>query len=120
MSAPRALTFFGGAATATGSMILLEAAGARVLLDAGLFQGNVAQAEEKNRDLPLDPTKVDAILLSGSGLAASGRTPQLVRNGFRGQVYATPATRDCSAVLLANTALALGTHGEASLYQLSD
>ena len=54
MSSPRTLTFFGGAATATGSMILLEAAGARVLLDAGLFQGNVAQADEKNRDLPLD------------------------------------------------------------------
>jgi len=117
MSAPRTLTFFGGAATATGSMILLEAAGARVLLDAGLFQGNVAQADEKNRDLPLDPDKVDAILLSAAGLAASGRAPQLVRHGFHGPVYATPATRDCAAVLLAHTALE--THGD-RLYGLQD
>ena len=119
MSAPRTLTFFGGAATATGSMILLEAAGARVLLDAGLFQGNVAQAQEKNRELPLDPAKVDAILLSAAGLAASGRAPQLVRHGFRGQVYATPATRDCAAVLLANTALVLGDLGD-QLYGIND
>lgn len=119
MSAPRTLTFFGGAATATGSMILLEAAGARVLLDAGLFQGNVAQADEKNRELPLDPDKVDAILLSEAGLAASGRTPLLVRHGFHGPVYATPATRDCAAVLLAHTALELMAHGQ-PLYGLQD
>ena len=119
MSAPRTLTFFGGAATATGSMILLEAAAARVLLDAGLFQGNVAQAEAKNRELPLDPTKVDAILLSAAGLAASGRTPQLVRHGYHGPVYATPATRDCAAVLLANTALAFGAHAD-TLYGIKD
>ncbi|MGH7592338.1 MAG: hypothetical protein ACRELE_00575 [Gemmatimonadales bacterium] len=119
MSAPRTLTFFGGAATATGSMILLEAAGARILLDAGLFQGNVAQSAEKNRDLPLDPAKVDAILLSGAGQAASGRTPQLVRHGFHGPVYATPATRDCAAVLLAETALELETAGQ-QLYRLAD
>lgn len=119
MSAPRTLTFFGGAATATGSMILLEAAGARVLLDAGLFQGNVAQSAEKNRDLPLDPGKVDAILLSDAGLAASGRAPQLVRHGFHGPVYATPATRDCAAILLAETALELETAGQ-QLYGLRD
>lgn len=119
MSAPRTLTFFGGAATATGSMILLEAAGARVLLDAGLFQGNVAQSAEKNRELPLDPAKVDAILLSDAGLAASGRTPQLVRHGFHGPVYATPATRDCAAILLAETALELETTGH-QLYGLPD
>ena len=119
MSAPRTLTFFGGAATATGSMMLLEAAGARVLLDAGLFQGNVAQAEEKNRELPLDPAKVDAILLSSAALAAAGRIPQLVRHGFRGPVYTTPATRDCAAVLLAHAALALSAQGD-TLYGLSD
>ncbi len=119
MSAPRTLTFFGGAATATGSMILLEAAGARVMLDAGLFQGNVAQADEKNRDLPLDPTRIDALLLSQAGLAAAGRAPQLVRHGFRGPIYATPATRDCAAILLADTAIGLGALGQ-QLYGLSD
>ena len=120
MSAPRTLTFFGGAATATGTMMLLEAAGARVLLDAGLFQGDVAQADEKNRDLPLDPRKVDAILLSQAGLACSGRTPQLVRHGYQGPIYATPATRDCAAVLLAEAALELEARGPQALYGLAD
>jgi metallo-beta-lactamase family protein len=119
MSAPRTLTFFGGAATATGSMMLLEAAGARVMLDAGLFRGNLAQAEEKNRELPLDPAKVDALLLSDGGLAAAGRAPQLVRHGFSGPIYATPAARDCAAILLAETALELATRGH-QLYGLPD
>ncbi|HRP06966.1 MAG TPA: MBL fold metallo-hydrolase [Gemmatimonadales bacterium] len=101
----RTLSFFGGAASTTGSMILLEAAGARVLLDAGLFEGDLAEAAAKNRELPLDPTRVDAILLSQAGLAHAGRVPQLVRHGFKGTIYATPATRDLAAVLHTETAL---------------
>jgi metallo-beta-lactamase family protein len=102
----RNLSFFGGAASTTGSMILLEAAGARILLDAGLFEGNLAETAAKNRELPLDPTKVDAILLSQAGLAYAGRVPQLVKHGFAGTIYATPATRDLAAVLHTETALA--------------
>jgi metallo-beta-lactamase family protein len=114
------LTFFGGAATSTGSMILLEAAGARILLDAGLFQGNVATADALNRELPLDPRKVDAILLSQAGLAYCGRTPQLVRHGFDGPIYGTPATRDTAAILFAEAAMELAAnHGE-PLYGLKD
>ncbi len=120
MSAPRTLTFFGGAATATGSMILLEAAGARILLDAGLFQGNVALADAKNRELPLDPKKVDAILLSQAGLAYCGRTPQLVRHGFAGPIYGTPATRDTAAILLAEAAMELAGQEAEALYGLAD
>lgn len=120
MSAPRTLTFFGGAATATGSMMLLEAAGARVLLDAGLFQGNVAQADAKNRDLPLDPKRVDALLLSQAGLTYAGRVPQLVRHGYRGPIYATPGSRDMAAILLADAALDLEARGDQALYGLAD
>lgn len=116
----RNLTFFGGAATATGSMILLEAAGARVLLDAGLFEGNLEETALKNRELPLDPAKVDAILLSQAGLAYAGRVPQLVRHGFSGSVYATPATRDLAAVLHTETALAHEEQGDAPPYTLAD
>lgn len=120
MSAPRTLTFFGGAATPTGSMMLLEAAGARVLLDAGLFEGAVAQADAKNRDLPLDPKRVDALLLSQAGLAYAGRVPQLVRHGYRGPIYATPGARDTAAILLAEAALDFEAAGDASLYGLAD
>jgi metallo-beta-lactamase family protein len=117
MSAPRTLTFFGGAATATGSMMLLEAAGARVLLDAGLFEGNLAQTDAKNRTLPLDPKRVDALLLSQAGLAYAGRAPQLVRHGFRGPIYATPGCRDMAAILLAEAAL---VPDDDALYGLDD
>jgi len=102
----RNLSFFGGAASTTGSMILLEAAGARVLLDAGLFEGDLAETTAKNRELPLDPARVDAIVLSQAGLAYAGRVPQLVRHGFKGTIYATPATRDLAALLHTETALA--------------
>ncbi len=121
MSAPRTLTFFGGAATATGSMILLEAAGAQVLLDAGLFRGNLAQAEAKNRELPLNPEKVDAILLSQAGLAYAGRAPQLVRHGFTGPIFSTLGTHDVAAILLPEAALELEKlSGKSALYNLSD
>lgn len=122
MSAPRTLTFFGGAATATGSMILLEAAGARVLLDAGLFEGDLHLTATKNRDLPLDPAKVDAILLSQAGLTYAGRVPQLVRHGFAGAIHATPATRDLAAVLHTETALTdlSGEQAGEPVYTLAD
>src|SRR5690606_8073177 len=101
MSAPRTLTFYGGAATTTGSMILLEAAGARVLLDAGQFEGDVELADAKNRELPLDPKRLDAVILSQAGLAYAGRTPQLVRNGYSKPIFTTPGTRDLAAIVLA-------------------
>lgn len=91
-----------------------------MLLDAGLFEGNPAEAALKNRDLPLDPTKVDAILLSQAGLAYAGRVPQLVRHGFKGTIYATPATRDLAAVLHTETALAHAAIDGEPPYTLAD
>ncbi len=116
----RNLTFYGGAATTTGSMIRLEAAGARVLLDAGLFEGNLSATAAKNLALPLDPSKLDAILLSQAGLGYAGRVPQLVRHGFRGPVYATPATRDLAAVLHTETALGRFASGGEPMYHIDD
>ncbi len=114
MTAPRTLSFYGGAATATGSMILLEAAGARILLDAGLFEGDLTEVTAKNRALPLDPARVDAVLLSQAGLAYAGRVPLLVRHGFTGPIYGTPGTRDAAAILLAEAAMELEGQGEAA------
>lgn len=118
MSAPRTLTFYGGAATTTGSMILLEAAGARVLLDAGQFEGDVELADAKNRELPLDPKRLDAVILSQAGLAYAGRTPQLVRNGYSKPIYTTPGTRDLAAVVLAEGTICCAE--DQRLYELDD
>jgi metallo-beta-lactamase family protein len=98
------LTFWGAAGQVTGSMHLLEAAGARVLLDGGLFQGHRAQAHDLNTNLLFDARRVDAIILSHAHIDHSGRLPLLVRRGFHGPVYATPATRDLSAVMLLDAA----------------
>jgi len=98
------LTFHGAAGTVTGSLHLLEAAGARVALDAGLFQGPRAQAAALNRDLPFDARRLDAVILSHAHIDHCGRLPLLVRRGFHGPIYTTPATRDLTAVMLADSA----------------
>jgi len=98
------LTFHGAAGQVTGSLHLLEAAGARVALDAGLFQGRRREAAALNRDLPFDPRRLDAVILSHAHIDHAGRLPLLVRHGFHGPIYATPATRDLCAVMLPDAA----------------
>jgi metallo-beta-lactamase family protein len=98
------LTFWGAAGQVTGSMHLLEAAGARILLDAGLFQGRRAEAHDLNARLPFDARRIDGIVLSHAHIDHSGRLPLLVKEGFHGPVYCTSATRDLSAVMLADAA----------------
>ncbi|MEZ4454956.1 MAG: MBL fold metallo-hydrolase [Gemmatimonadales bacterium] len=98
------LTFWGAAGEVTGSMHLLEAAGARFLLDAGLFQGRRVEAARKNAELPFDPRRIDGVILSHAHIDHAGRLPLLVRHGFHGPIYATPATRDLTAVMLPDAA----------------
>ncbi len=98
------LTFHGAAGQVTGSMHLLEAAGARILLDAGLFQGRRAEARELNANLPIDARRIDAVVLSHAHIDHAGRLPLLVNRGFHGPIFATAATRDLSAVMLPDAA----------------
>jgi metallo-beta-lactamase family protein len=126
------LTFWGAAGQVTGSMHLLEAAGGRFLLDAGLFQGHRARSHELNARLPFDPRRVDGVVLSHAHIDHSGRLPLLVRHGFHGPIHATPATRDLCAVMLPDSAHIqekdheyLRRHGKAGpesepLYNLAD
>lgn len=101
---PIRLTFWGAAGQVTGSMHLLEAAGARFLLDGGLFQGHRAEAQALNARLPFDPRRVDGIVLSHAHIDHAGRLPLLVRHGFHGPIHSTPATRDLCAVMLPDAA----------------
>jgi metallo-beta-lactamase family protein len=98
------LTFWGAAGQVTGSMHVLEAAGARICLDAGLFQGRRKETHQLNATLPIDPRRVDAVILSHAHIDHSGRLPLLVSHGFHGPIYATPATRDLCAVMLPDSA----------------
>ena len=94
------ITFYGAAHTTTGSMHLVEANGKRILLDCGLYQGHRKEAFEKNRNLPVDPRTLNAVVLSHAHIDHSGNVPQLVRNGFHGKVYARQATVDLCGVML--------------------
>jgi len=98
------LTFWGAARTVTGSLHLLEWEGGRVLMDCGLYQGRRAEAAHLNASFPVPPTKIDAVLLSHAHIDHSGLLPKLYREGFRGRVYATRATTDLCATMLADSA----------------
>ena len=98
------LTFWGAAGRVTGSMHLLEAAGARTLLDAGLFQGPRKESAELNEHVPFDPRRIDAIVVSHAHIDHVGRLPLLTNRGFHGPIVVTPATRDLCAVMLPDSA----------------
>lgn len=96
--------FHGAAQTVTGSQFLLEVNGRRLLLECGLFQGRRAEAYERNRRFPFDPRRVEAVLLSHAHIDHSGNLPNLVQQGFKGPIYATPATVDLANVMLRDSA----------------
>lgn len=106
MATPRTaqVTFWGAAHTVTGSMHLVETAGKRLLLDCGLYQGRRAEAYERNHHFPFDAARLDAVVLSHAHIDHCGNLPTLVRAGFDGPIYCTPATRDLAAVMLADSA----------------
>jgi metallo-beta-lactamase family protein len=93
------LTFLGAAGSVTGSRYLLEANGARLLVDCGLYQ----EREFRERDwapFPVRPNTIDAILLTHPHLDHCGLLPKLAREGFRGPVYCTSATADIAKIIL--------------------
>lgn len=94
------LFFYGATGTVTGSKYLIRLRGSNVLVDCGLFQG-FKQLRLRNRErLPFDPSTLDAVVLTHAHIDHSGYLPLLVRNGFEGPVYCTPATRDLCGILL--------------------
>lgn len=94
------LTFLGATGTVTGSRYLLDVAGRRVLVDCGLFQG-YKQLRLRNWAVPpFDPRDIDAVVLTHAHLDHSGYLPLLVKRGFRGRIYCTPATFELCRILL--------------------
>ena len=95
------LTFWGAAQTVTGSMHLVEAGGANYLLDCGTYQGRRREARERNANLPFPARSVRAVVLSHAHIDHSGNLPSLVKNGFDGPIWTSPATADlCEPMLL--------------------
>lgn len=98
------LTFRGAAGEVTGSMHQVEVDGRQFLLDCGMAQGRRKEADRKNRNLQVDAAAIDAVLLSHAHIDHSGNLPTLVKNGFHGPIYTTPATIDLCNAMLRDTA----------------
>ena len=98
------LEFVGAARTVTGSKHIVRAAGSTVLLDCGLYQGKRHESIDRNRDIGLPVSELDAVVLSHAHIDHSGALPLLARSGYDGPIFATPATRDLCAVMLEDAA----------------
>lgn len=94
------IRFLGAAGTVTGSRFLVEAGSVRVLVDAGLFQGHKELRLRNRAPLPVSPRSLNAVVLTHAHVDHSGALPLLARQGFRGPVHCTPATRDLAGLLL--------------------
>jgi metallo-beta-lactamase family protein len=98
------LTFLGAAKTVTGSEYLVEAAGSRVLVDCGMFQGDKALRLRNWVEPSFPPAQVEALILTHTHLDHIGRVPRLVKQGFRGTIWCTPPTRELAEILLLDAA----------------
>ncbi|MBN1809322.1 MAG: MBL fold metallo-hydrolase [Planctomycetes bacterium] len=97
------LTFLGAARNVTGSKYLLDTGSSRVLVDCGLYQER--RLKDRNWEaFPVDPSSLDAVLLTHAHLDHSGYLPRLVQHGFRGPVFGTAATNDITEIILKDSA----------------
>ena len=99
------ISFHGAAQTVTGSKHLLHLDnGKKILLDCGMFQGMGQLTDQLNRAFGFDPASVSCVVLSHAHIDHCGLLPKLVKDGFAGPIYCTPATRDLAAILLEDSA----------------
>ncbi len=99
------ITFHGAAQTVTGSKHLIEtASGKKILLECGMFQGHGADTDNLNRHLGFNPHELDAVVVSHAHIDHSGLLPLLVKQGYRGPIFCTPATRDLMEIMLLDSA----------------
>jgi metallo-beta-lactamase family protein len=99
------IAFHGAARTVTGSKHLLTLKnGKKYLLDCGMFQGLGIETNTLNRDWGFEPSEVNVLILSHAHIDHSGLIPKLVKDGFGGPIYCTPATKELSIILLEDSA----------------
>lgn len=99
------IKFCGAAETVTGSKHLLTLEnGRKILLDCGFFQGRGKASHELNETFPFNPKEIDYIILTHAHIDHSGNIPRMIKQGFRGKIFCTPATRDLAFIMLTDSA----------------
>ena len=99
------IAFHGAARTVTGSKHLLTLTnGKKYLLDCGMYQGMGKETDDLNRDFGFNPSEIDHMILSHAHIDHCGLIPKLIKEGYAGKVYATPATKDLATILMADSA----------------
>jgi len=99
------IAFHGAARTVTGSKHLITLSnGKKILLDCGMFQGMGSETNELNKNLGFDPVTVDYMILSHAHIDHCGLVPKLVKDGYKGKIFATPATKDLASILMEDSA----------------
>ncbi|XKE46477.1 MBL fold metallo-hydrolase [Halomonas organivorans] len=98
------ISFHGAAQGVTGSCHLVECAGARILIDCGLYQGGHSLEEENAEPFGFEPADIDALLLTHAHLDHCGRIPLLSRRGFQGEITTTPASRELARLVMLDAA----------------
>lgn len=97
------LTFCSGAGTVTGANFLFETGSKKILVDCGALERERVCDPANLRDFPYDPRSIDALIVTHAHQDHIGRIPKLVRDGFRGVIYSTPATKDLSVLMFADS-----------------
>lgn len=103
MTSPLQLSFHGAARTVTGSCMEFATAHSRILVDCGMFQGSRTLESLNLREFAFDPTAIDAVVLTHAHIDHSGLLPKLVKDGFSGPIWCTPATAELIAAMLADS-----------------
>lgn len=99
------IAFHGAAQTVTGSKHLITLVnGKKILLDCGMFQGMGPQTNQLNNEWGFEPSSVDYLILSHAHIDHCGLIPKLVKDGYNGKIFATPATKDLAAILMEDSA----------------
>lgn len=94
------LHFYGAAGEITGSNHLIDTGEHKYIVDCGLFQGSHELTKHNVDDFPFDPATIDAVMVTHAHLDHIGRLPKLVKDGYRGPIYATEATIELSTITL--------------------
>jgi len=98
------ISFYGAAREVTGSNILVEATGKQILLDCGIFQGNKFAEERNFAPFAYHPKEIDFVIVGHAHLDHTGRLPKLVKDGFKGRIYATAPTKELTRLVLEDSA----------------